>query len=293
MIFDKFHLVEKLINIAIEEDLKNGDPSSEIIYSNPKSNYILLLKEDAVISGIEVFKYIFKKIDNDIKFTNFKEDSFYGKGIIGNVIGNESSILSAERTALNFLQRMSSVASSTNKLKKLINNEKVELIDTRKTIPGWRILDKYSVLVGGGKNHRMNLGELIMIKDNHYDEKNISKIIENGKNKFPNLKIEIEVESISQLRRVMVEDVDIIMLDNWPLETVGEAIKTIRDNNEKILIELSGGIDKENIAEYAKYSPDFISSGSITHSPKSIDLSLEKKLTHYHTLLAYQNDLQS
>lgn len=115
-----------------------------------------------------------------------------------------------------------------------------------------------------------------MIKDNHYDEKNISKIIENGKNKFPNLKIEIEVESISQLRRVMVEDVDIIMLDNWPLETVGEAIKTIRDNNEKILIELSGGIDKENIAEYAKYSPDFISSGSITHSPKSIDLSLEK-----------------
>lgn len=276
MIFDKFHLVEKLINIAIEEDLKNGDPSSEIIYSNPKSNYILLLKEDAVISGIEVFKYIFKKIDNDIKFTNFKEDSFYGKGIIGNVIGNESSILSAERTALNFLQRMSSVASSTNKLKKLINNEKVELIDTRKTIPGWRILDKYSVLVGGGKNHRMNLGELIMIKDNHYDEKNISKIIENGKNKFPNLKIEIEVESISQLKRVMVEDVDIIMLDNWPLETVGEAIKTIRDNNEKILIELSGGIDKENIAEYAKYSPDFISSGSITHSPKSIDLSLEK-----------------
>ena len=276
MIFDKFHLVDKLINIAIEEDLKNGDPSSEIIYSNPKSNYILLLKEDAVISGIEVFKYIFKKIDNDIKFTNFKEDSFYGKGIIGNVIGNESSILSAERTALNFLQRMSSVASSTNKLKKLINNEKVELIDTRKTIPGWRILDKYSVLVGGGKNHRMNLGELIMIKDNHYDEKNISKIIENGKNKFPNLKIEIEVESISQLKRVMVEDVDIIMLDNWPLETVGEAIKTIRDNNEKILIELSGGIDKENIAEYAKYSPDFISSGSITHSPKSIDLSLEK-----------------
>jgi len=276
MIFDKFHLVEKLINIAIDEDLKHGDPSSEIIYSNPRSNYCLLLKEDAMISGIEVFKYIFKKIDNDIEFVNFKEDSFYGKGIIGNVIGNESSILSAERTALNFLQRMSSVASSTNKLKKLINNEKVELIDTRKTIPGWRILDKYSVLVGGGKNHRMNLGELIMIKDNHYDEKNLSKIIENGKSKFPELKIEIEVENITQLNKVMDEDVDIIMLDNWSLETVGEAIKTIRDKNKDILIELSGGINKENIADYAKYSPDFISSGSITHSPKSIDFSLEK-----------------
>lgn len=276
MIFDKFHLVEKLINIAIDEDLKHGDPSSEIIYSNPRSNYCLLLKEDAVISGIEVFKYIFKKIDNDIEFVNFKEDSFYGKGIIGNVIGNESSILSAERTALNFLQRMSSVASSTNNLKKLINNEKVELIDTRKTIPGWRILDKYSVLVGGGKNHRMNLGELIMIKDNHYDEKNLSKIIENGKSKFPELKIEIEVENTTQLNKVMDEDVDIIMLDNWSLETVGEAIKTIRDKNKDILIELSGGINKENIADYAKYSPDFISSGSITHSPKSIDFSLEK-----------------
>ena len=276
MIFDKFHLVEKLINIAIDEDLKHGDPSSEIIYSNPISNYCLLLKEDAVISGIEVFKYIFKKIDNDIEFVNFKEDSFYGKGIIGNVIGNESSILSAERTALNFLQRMSSVASSTNNLKKLINNEKVELIDTRKTIPGWRILDKYSVLVGGGKNHRMNLGELIMIKDNHYDEKNLSKIIENGKSKFPELKIEIEVENTTQLNKVMDEDVDIIMLDNWSLETVGEAIKTIRDKNKDILIELSGGINKENIADYAKYSPDFISSGSITHSPKSIDFSLEK-----------------
>ena len=276
MIFDKFHLVEKLINIAIDEDLKHGDPSSEIIYSNPRSNYRLLLKEDAVISGIEVFKYIFKKIDKDIEFVDFKEDSFFGKGIIGNVIGNESSILSAERTALNFLQRMSSVASSTNKLKKLINNEKVELIDTRKTIPGWRILDKYSVLVGGGKNHRMNLGELIMIKDNHYDEKNLSKIIENGKNKFPKLKIEVEVENISQLNKVVDEDVDIIMLDNWPLEKVGLAIKTIRDKDRDILIEISGGINKENIAEYAKYSPDFISSGSITHSPKSIDFSLEK-----------------
>ncbi len=276
MIFDKFHLVEKLINIAIDEDLKHGDPSSEIIYSNPRSNYCLLLKENAVISGIEVFKYIFKKIDNDIEFVNFKEDSFYGKGIIGNVVGNESSILSAERTALNFLQRMSSVASSTNNLKKLINNEKVELIDTRKTIPGWRILDKYSVLVGGGKNHRMNLGELIMIKDNHYDEKNLSKIIENGKSKFPELKIEIEVENTTQLNKVIDEDIDIIMLDNWSLETVGEAIKTIRDKNKDILIELSGGINKENIADYAKYSPDFISSGSITHSPKSIDFSLEK-----------------
>ena len=276
MIFDKFHLVEKLINIAIDEDLKHGDPSSEIIYSNPRSNYCLLLKEDAVISGIEVFKYIFKKIDKDIEFVDFKEDSFFGKGIIGNVIGNESSILSAERTALNFLQRMSSVASSTNKLKKLINNEKVELIDTRKTIPGWRILDKYSVLVGGGKNHRMNLGELIMIKDNHYDEKNLSKIIENGKSKFPELKIEIEVENTTQLNKIIDEDIDIIMLDNWSLETVGEAIKTIRDKNKDILIELSGGINKENIADYAKYSPDFISSGSITHSPKSIDFSLEK-----------------
>ena len=276
MIFDKIQLVEELINISIEEDLKDGDPSSEIIYSNPQAKYNLILKEDAVISGIEVFKYIFKKIDKSINFMNFNEDSFYYKGVIGEIIGNESSILSAERTALNFIQRMSSVATATYNLKKLINNQNVQLIDTRKTIPGWRILDKYSVLVGGGKNHRMNLGELIMIKDNHYNEKNLSKIIENGKTKFPNLKIEVEVENFTQLKKVMLENVDIIMLDNWPINKVQEAIKIIRDKNKNILIEISGGIDSNNISEYAKYSPNFISSGSITHSPMSIDLSLEK-----------------
>ena len=276
MIFDKIQLVEELINISIEEDLKDGDPSSEIIYSNPQAKYNLILKEDAVISGIEVFKYIFKKIDKSINFMNFNEDSFYYKGVIGEIIGNEFSILSAERTALNFIQRMSSVATATYNLKKLINNQNVQLIDTRKTIPGWRILDKYSVLVGGGKNHRMNLGELIMIKDNHYNEKNLSKIIENGKTKFPNLKIEVEVENFTQLKKVMLENVDIIMLDNWPINKVQEAIKMIRDKNKNILIEISGGIDSNNISEYAKYSPNFISSGSITHSPMSIDLSLEK-----------------
>ena len=276
MIFDKIQLVEELINISIEEDLKDGDPSSEIIYSNRQAKYNLILKEDAVISGIEVFKYIFKKIDKNINFMNFKEDFFYYEGVIGEIIGNESAILSAERTALNFIQRMSSVATATYNLKKLINNQNVQLIDTRKTIPGWRILDKYSVLVGGGKNHRMNLGELIMIKDNHYNEKNLSKIIENGKTKFPDLKIEVEVENFTQLKKVILENVDIIMLDNWPINTVEEAIKMIRDKNKNILIEISGGIDSNNISKYAKYSPNFISSGSITHSPKSIDLSIEK-----------------
>ena len=122
----------------------------------------------------------------------------------------------------------------------------------------------------------MNLGELIMIKDNHYNEKNLRKIIENGKTKFPNLKIEVEVENFTQLKKVMLEIVDIIMLDNWPINKVQEAIKMIRDKNKNILIEISGGIDSNNISEYAKYSPNFISSGSITHSPMSIDLSLEK-----------------
>ena len=115
-----------------------------------------------------------------------------------------------------------------------------------------------------------------MIKDNHYNEKNLSKIIENGKTKFPDLKIEVEVENFTQLKKVMHENIDIIMLDNWPINKVQEAIKIIRDKNKNILIEISGGIDSNNIAEYAKYSPDFISSGSITHSPKSIDFSLEK-----------------
>ena len=276
MIFDKFQLIESLIDIALDEDLKDGDPSSEIILKNIKSEYNLILKEDAVISGVEVFKYIFKKIDRNLSFSNFIEDSFQEKGLIGKIIGDEVSILSAERTALNFIQRMSSVATSTFNLKNLMNNPNVELIDTRKTIPGWRVLDKYSVLVGGGKNHRMNLGEQIMIKDNHYDENNIKNIIKNGKKKFPNLKIEIEVDNFSQLKSIINEDIDIVMLDNWPIDSVEETIGFVRKNNPKLLIEISGGINQQNISSYAQFSPDFISSGSITHSPKSIDLSLEK-----------------
>ena len=276
MIFDKFKLIENLINIALDEDLKDGDPSSEIILKNSKSEYNLILKEDAVISGVEVFKHVLKKIDKKLIFSNFVEDSFQKKGVMGTIIGDEVSILSAERTALNFIQRMSSVATSTFNLKNLMKNPNVELIDTRKTIPGWRILDKYSVLVGGGKNHRMNLGEQIMIKDNHYDEKNIKNIIKNGKNKFPNLKIEIEVDNFSQLKSIINEDIDIVMLDNWPIDSVEETIGFIRKNNPKLLIEISGGVNEKNIASYARFSPDFISSGAITHSPKSIDLSPER-----------------
>lgn len=276
MIFDKFKLIENLINIALDEDLKDGDPSSEIIFKNSKSEYNLILKEDAVISGVEVFKHVLKKIDKKLIFSNFVEDSFQKKGVMGTIIGDEVSILSAERTALNFIQRMSSVATSTFNLKNLMKNPNVELIDTRKTIPGWRILDKYSVLVGGGKNHRMNLGEQIMIKDNHYDEKNIKNIIKNGKNKFPNLKIEVEVDNFSQLKSIINEDIDIVMLDNWPIDSVEETIGFIRKNNPKLLIEISGGVNEKNIASYAQFSPDFISSGAITHSPKSIDLSLER-----------------
>ena len=276
MNFDKFELIEDLVDIAINEDLKNGDPSSEIIFKNSQSKYNLILKEDAVVSGIEVLKYVFNKVDENLTFENFLVDSFHKSCILGTICGDEESILSAERTALNFIQRMSSVASATYNLKNLINHPDVELIDTRKTIPGWRVLDKYSVQVGGGKNHRMNLGELIMIKDNHYDENNIKKIIENGKKRFPDLKIEIEVENLSQLKNIINERIDIIMLDNWPLNSVGEAIKFIRDNSPKLLIEISGGIHEGNIAKYAQFAPDFISSGSITHSPKSIDLSLER-----------------
>ena len=276
MNFDKFELIEDLVDIAINEDLKDGDPSSEIIFKNNQSKYNLILKEDAVVSGIEVLKYVFNKVDENLTFHNFLVDSFHESCILGTICGDEKSILSAERTALNFIQRMSSVATSTYNLKNLINHPNVELIDTRKTIPGWRVLDKYSVLVGGGKNHRMNLGELIMIKDNHYDENNIKKIIKNGKKRFPKLNIEVEVENLSQLKNIINEKIDIIMLDNWSLNSVGEAIKFIRDNNPRLSIEISGGINEDNIAKYAQFAPDFISSGSITHSPKSIDLSLER-----------------
>ena len=276
MKFEEFSAVKSLIDLAIEEDLLNGDPSSEIsIKSNMPVSYQLLLKENAVLAGIDVAKYIFTKIDSDIKFTSLVKDGKSNQGLIAKLVGKPKSVLRAERTALNFLQRMSGVATSTASYVDLLSDLDIDLVDTRKTIPGWRILDKYSVRVGGGVNHRLNLGDLIMLKDNHIAGNNILNLVNRSKSEFPNLKIEVEVETYEQMDKVLETEADIIMLDNWGHDEVIKAVKKIRNLNKNIIIEISGGIDHSNIRDYALAMPDRISIGAITHSVKAIDISMK------------------
>jgi nicotinate-nucleotide pyrophosphorylase (carboxylating) len=276
MKFEEFSAIESLIDLAIEEDLLNGDPSSEIsIMSDIPVSYQLLLKENAVLAGIDVAKYIFTKIDSDIKFTSLVNDGKSNEGLIAKLVGNPKSVLRAERTALNFLQRMSGVATSTASYVDLVSDFDIDLVDTRKTIPGWRILDKYSVRVGGGVNHRLNLGDLIMLKDNHIAGNNILDLVNKSKSQFPGLKIEVEVETHEQMEKVLETEADIIMLDNWGHDEVIKAVKKIRNSNKNIIIEISGGIDHSNIRDYALAMPDRISIGAITHSVKAIDISMK------------------
>jgi nicotinate-nucleotide pyrophosphorylase (carboxylating) len=170
---------------------------------------------------------------------------------------------------------MSGVATETYNLVKSIEDLPVEIVDTRKTIPGWRVLDKYSVWLGGGKNHRMSLGDQILIKDNHLNNVSITDAVRTSKQKYDSLKVEVEIENWSQLREAINTDLDVIMLDNWDLSDISEAITFIRDNSDYIKIEISGGISKYNLREYAEQGADYISIGYITNSSKAVDFSLE------------------
>ena len=276
MRFTNFESIEKLVDIAINEDLSSGDPSTEVsIDDSLVLDFELILKEPGVLSGIDVAEFVFKKVDQKIKFYSLIDDRYSEPGVFAKIHGPAKSILSAERTALNFMQRMSGVATSVYEHKKLISDLEVDIVDTRKTIPGWRILDKYSVLAGGGSNHRIDLGQMIMLKDNHLNSGDLNEIVKRSKHEYPELKIEIEVENEFQLDEVLFLPVDRIMLDNWDPKKALEAVKKIRSKNKNIIIEISGGINKETLRSYALCLPDIISLGSITHSVNALDISLE------------------
>ena len=276
MRFTNFESIEKLVDIAVNEDLSNGDPSTEVsIDDSLVLDFELILKEPGVLAGIDVAEFVFKKVDQKIEFHSLIDDRYSESGVFAKIHGPAKSILSAERTALNFMQRMSGVATSVYEYKKLISDLEVDIVDTRKTIPGWRILDKYSVLAGGGSNHRIDLGQMIMLKDNHLNSGDLNEIVKRSKHEYPELKIEIEVENEFQLDEVLFLPIDRIMLDNWDPKKALEAVKKIRSKNKNIIIEISGGINKETLRSYALCLPDIISLGSITHSVNALDISLE------------------
>lgn len=276
-----FKEAEKLIRLAIKEDLGKGDVTSEmLIPSNLKSKAELLVKEDGIIAGLKIFQLVFKIIDKSIKvkFTKKDGDEVSYAERIGSITGNTKNLLLGERTGLNILQRMSGISTFTNCLKIKLNNNSIKIIDTRKTTPNFRLFEKLAVRIGGGDNHRFGLYDMMLIKDNHIEANNgISNTMDIliSKKKKIKTKIEIEVKNLKEFEEVISKGkgvIDRVMLDNFNIVDVEKAIKM---NNELFELELSGGIDLNNIHNFSKLiGIDFISIGSLTHSAGSLDISL-------------------
>ncbi|MEN8119749.1 MAG: carboxylating nicotinate-nucleotide diphosphorylase [Bacteroidota bacterium] len=279
--FDKEQNINRIIDIAIAEDIGDGDHSTlACVPKGAIGKAKLLVKEAGVIAGVKIAKNIFHKIDPDLKLEFYINDGAKVKtgDIVFEVEGSSHSILQAERLVLNFMQRMSGIATNTNRYVEKLNGLKTKVLDTRKTTPGMRVLEKMAVKIGGGENHRMGLYDMIMIKDNHIDfaggiEKAIEKI-QNYLEKYgKRIPVEIEVRNMEELSQVMKTGwVDRIMLDNFTIEKTREAVQII---NEKYETESSGGINLETIRGYAECGVDFVSVGELTHQIKSIDLSLK------------------
>jgi len=266
-----------LIKFALEEDIQSGDiTTSAVVNKNEICKGKLIAKESGVIAGLEVFQFVFKHIDsNGLNFhSNFVDGAEVQKGnLIAEFSGNMSVVLSGERTALNFLQRMSGVATKTKKYVDKIKDFKTELLDTRKTLPGFRYLDKYSVAVGGGTNHRIGLFDMVMLKENHIKAAGsisiaVKKIRERYGNKY---KIEVETGNLAEVEEALNSEVDIIMLDNMSIKEMKASVLMI---NKRIKVEASGNITLSNIRAVAGTGVDYISVGAITHSVKALDISL-------------------
>lgn len=276
LITDKIN-VDNLILMALREDVSNEDITTNSIISEKREGKVqLICKEDGILAGIEVFKRVFQLLDENIKFSIQKKDGekIKNKELIGEIYGDVRAILTGERTALNYLQHMSGIATYTNNMVELLKGSNIKLLDTRKTTPNMRIFDKYSVKIGGGYNHRYNLSDGILIKDNHIDAAgSITKAIKLAKEYAPFVrKIEVEVENLDMVAEALEAGVDIIMLDNMNPELMRTAVKLIAGRAET---ECSGNISKESIEKIKDTGVDYISSGALTHSAPILDFSLK------------------
>ena len=273
--------VKQLINQALAEDLSWRDLTSEsLIPEVQQSTASIIAKSRGVIAGVEIAKQVLLKVDRNLKMDILINDGAEVKpgDVIARIEGKTSSILKAERVALNFLQHLSGIASETASYVQSVKGLPVQIKDTRKTIPGLRILEKYAVQMGGGINHRMHLGDGILIKDNHLaalskEGLSIKEIISRAhQNAPPKTEIEIEVKTIKEASDAADAGSDIIMLDNMSLEDMRRAVQLIKG---RALIEASGGINLEKVRSVAETGVDFLSIGALTHSPRALDISLE------------------
>lgn len=275
--------IRETINRALKEDIKTGDITSlATIPIDKTASAEFLVKQEGVLAGFEIAETCFKEIDSDVLFTKYYSDG--DKVLPGTVAavaeGRAQSILTAERTALNFFQRMSGIATMTHQFTERIKHTKARLIDTRKTAPGLRELDKLAVKFGGGENHRMGLYDMFLIKDNHIEVAgSITKAVSSCKtwrDKYsPDLKIEVETKNINEVKEALTSGADVIMLDNFSIEHIKEAVDFV---NGKVKIEVSGMVNIDTIKSIAETGVDYISVGALTHSVKALDISLNVKL---------------
>lgn len=269
--------IDDLILMALKEDISSEDITTNSVMREKKLGTVqLICKQDGVIAGLEIFKRVFELLDREtVTKLYFKDGDRVKKGdLLGEVEGDIRVLLSGERTALNYLQRMSGIATYTNNMVKLLEGSSVKLLDTRKTTPNMRIFEKYAVKVGGGNNHRYNLSDGILLKDNHIDAAGgVANAIKMAKEYAPFVrKIEVEVENLEMLKEALEAGADIIMLDNMSPEMMKEAVKLTRG---KAVTECSGNITKENIQTIIDTGVDYVSSGALTHSAPILDVSLK------------------
>jgi len=268
--------IRDLLEMALREDIGIGDITSDsVVPANVMAVGTILSKDDGIVAGLDVAEEIFRMLDPEIIFNRLVSDGervHFGQNI-ATAEGSARSILTAERTVVNFLQRLSGIATTTTKYVEAASGYHATIIDTRKTTPGWRALEKYAVRVGGGHNHRFGLYDAVLIKDNHIAAVGgIAKAVKRAREQIPHtMKIEVEVESMAQVREAVKLGADIIMLDNMDADMMSEAVKLI---DGKALVEASGGLTLENIPAVAATGVDLISVGALTHSAMPLDISM-------------------
>jgi nicotinate-nucleotide pyrophosphorylase (carboxylating) len=275
MDFDLKHLIER----ALAEDFGSGDvTSAATIPAESVSTAVILVKQHCILAGLDVSREVFRAIDREIHFEAFAKDGeiIHSGTEVAKLVGNTRALLAGERVALNLMQHLSGIATLTARYVAKVKGAKAAVLDTRKTLPGLRKLEKYAVRMGGGRNHRFGLSDGVLIKDNHIKAAGgITKAIELARAAASHLlKIEVEICSLDDVREALAARADVIMLDNMPIDVMREAVKLIKG---KALVEASGNVTLESIHMIAETGVDYISSGSLTHSAPAIDISMKIK----------------
>ncbi len=266
-----------LVKLALTEDHADNDITSMVSFDQNQSSKVqVVVRENCVLAGLPIINLVYKLIANNVSIKTYFSDgnSVNAGNIIAEISGKTAAILSAERTVLNFIQRLCGIATITQKYVDAGKGSSAKIVDTRKTTPGWRLLEKYAVKCGGGVNHRFNLEEMAMFKDNHFALSSCSpcELIQKARTEFPEAAIALEADTFEQSELFLNLNIDILMLDNMSLELMKKIVKL---NNKKVLLEATGGINLKTIKEIAETGVDRISVGALTHSAPSIDIAMD------------------